>query len=206
MTCIRSMNSDELSELMEVFKLNTKSSHILNPSIIIYNNGNVYKGEVDVLNGNLKHGYGEMLYKNGDVFATKWKNDLAQGAGIYISNDGLYIQGNWKNGLLNCNTKSIVKYPDGDYYNGQLYNNSINGYGIFTYVDGEVYDGEFINGVRSGYGTIYFRNGYIYKGYWENDTFNGYGVLYTIDKIYTGLWNNGEQDVSGEIIILSTNN
>ena len=78
----------------------------------------------------------------------------------------------------------------------------INGYGIFRYADGEVYDGEFVNGIRSGYGTVYLKNGYIYKGYWENDTFNGYGVLYTIDKIYTGPWNNGEQDISGEIIIL----
>ena len=202
MNCVRLMNGDELCEFMEVFKLNTKTSHILNPSIITYDNGDIYKGEVNVLKGNLKHGYGELLYNNGDLFATKWKNDLAQGAGIYISNDETYIQGNWKNGLLNYNTNTTIIYPNGDYYNGHLFNNCINGYGIFRYADGEVYDGEFVNGIRSGYGTVYLKNGYIYKGYWENDTFNGYGVLYTIDKIYTGPWNNGEQDISGEIMIL----
>ena len=127
MNCVRLMNGDELCEFMEVFKLNTKTSHILNPSIITYDNGDIYKGEVNVLKGNLKHGYGELLYNNGDLFATKWKNDLAQGAGIYISNDETYIQGNWKNGLLNYNTNTTIIYPNGDYYNGHLFNNCING-------------------------------------------------------------------------------
>lgn len=200
---VKMMNGYELKEFMEVFKLDTKNSSILNPSIVTYSNGDIYKGELDIIKGNLRHGYGEMIYKNGDIHATKWKNDVAQGAGIYISKNGVEIRGNWKNGQLNDKTISTIKYPDGDVYNGQIHNNTMNGYGLFTYSDGEIYNGQYLNGVRTGYGVSYFINGCVYEGYWENDTLNGHGILYTHEKIYTGFWNNGVQDNSGEILLVT---
>jgi len=194
------MNYDELYEFMKVFKLHNKNSSIVNPSIITYNNGDIYKGELCQTNNLFRHGYGEIIYANGDVFATKWNQDIANENGVYVYANGTYIYGNWTNGILNNKTNSIIKFINNDVYKGHIYNNMIYGIGTYIHADGETYTGEFINGLKSGYGNTFYANGYIYIGYWFNDIFNGYGTLYTHDKIYSGLWCDGIQQENGTII------
>lgn len=197
---IRTMNNDELYEFMEDFKLNNKISSIINPCVVTYNNGDIYKGELSLGNNNLRHGYGKIIYANGNIFATRWKNDIADAGGVYIHSDGTDIRGIWNNGILQCDKKTKIKFPNGDVYNGQTFNNMLSGIGIYYYNDGEIHEGEFINGIKTGFGTSYWPNGNIYIGYWADDTFNGYGKLITCDNIYTGLWCNGVQDMNGEIL------
>ena len=198
---IQNMSNTELCEFMDVFKLNNKHSIISNPSVVTYKTGDVYKGEIS-LSSSLPNGYGEIYYANGDVFATKWANNLANGWGIYIYANGTEIRGKWKNGIQNC-VKGSIKFSNGDFYKGQLYNNTIWGFGTLWIKDiKEIYNGEFVNGIKNGYGISYWDNDISYYGFWTNNTFNGYGILYTRDKIYNGLWINGTQQENGQIIIL----
>lgn len=193
------MNSDELYEFMQVFKLYDKNSSITNPSVITYNNGDTYRGEICQTNDMFPHGYGEKIFANGDVFATKWNKNLAHGNGIYIYADGTTIIGKYYNGILHYSKNTIVKFANGDVYKGHLINNMICGNGTYTYADGEIYIGELINGSKYGYGVSYYPNGYYYVGNWFNDIFDGYGTLYTHDKIYSGYWSNGTQQKDGTI-------
>ena len=193
------MNYNELCEFMQVFKLNNKKSSIINPSVITYNNGDIYKGEICKTKNRFRNGYGEIIYANGDVFATKWNKDIAHGNGVYVYANGTYVYGNWNNGILNGKKNNIIKFTNCDVYKGQMYNNMIYGNGTYTYANGELYIGEFINGLKCGYGISYYPNNYTYMGYWFNDTFNGYGILYTYNKIYSGVWCDGVQQEDGTI-------
>lgn len=204
---IRNMNSDEFCEFLEVFKLKNKNTSIIKPSVVKYNNGDVYKGEVNLSSTNeyLRNGYGEIIYANGSVFATRWNNDIANGGGVNIQSDGTDIRGYWINGVLNNKKNTIIKFTNGDIYKGNVCNNRLCGNGIYKYSDGEIYDGEYFNGIKTGYGITYWPNSNMYEGYWADDTFNGYGILHIYDKIYTGLWCNGVQDESGEILSANKN-
>ena len=199
---IRSMRYDEFCEFLEVFKLKNKNSSIIKPSVVEYNNGDIYKGEIIFTSTNeyLRHGYGEIIYANGSIFATRWDNDIANGGGVNIQSDGTDIRGYWTNGVLQDKKNTIIKFSNGDIYKGHVSNNMLCGNGIYKYSDGEIYDGEFFNGIKTGYGITYLTNGNTYEGYWADDAFNGDGILYTLDKIYTGHWCNGVQDASGEIL------
>ena len=41
-------------------------------------------------------------------------------------------------------------FNNGDYYNGQIFNNLMHGRGIYRYLDGTVYEGQFIDNFASG--------------------------------------------------------
>ena len=197
---VTSMNTNELIEFMDVFKLNNKKVTISFPSVIVYENGNIYKGEITPKE-NIANGYGEMLFANGDVMAIKWKNNLANGCGIYIYANGTEIRGIWVNGVLSSTLRSKLTFINGDIYNGPFVNCEMNGLGTyFTAEDGEEFTGNFVNGFRVGYGISEWKNGSVYKGNWANNTFDGIGTLLTPNKIYTGPWYNGIQQSNGLII------
>ncbi len=193
---VRRMNSEELFEFMDMFKLNNKTATISFPSVITYGNGNIYKGEI-LIQSNTPNGYGFMNYTNGDWFASKWTNNLANGSGIYIYANGTDVRGTWNNGKLQS-IKCKIQYYNGDVYNGPYKNDTLYGIGTFwRKEDGELFHGKFVDGNRCGYGISKWPNGSIYDGNWRNDTFDGEGTLITPTRTYYGPWLEGAQNADG---------
>ena len=106
-------------------------------------------------------------------------------------------------------------WPNGDKYEGQVYQGQMHGRGIFTSSQGYVYTGEFkygkphgigklvydngdhyegglINDMLHGKGKYLYANGDRYQGEFQNDLPHGQGVYILANgNIYSGLWENG---------------
>ena len=134
---ITTMCTTELTDFMSAFKLNDKSSIIYFPSIVTYNDGNIYKGEIKI-NG-VKHGLGEMYYTNGDVFASRWVNDVSFGSGVYFSKNGTIYRGSWINNTFH-GRKNTILFQNGNIYSGNVKNSCITGQGSMTYANTPLQD------------------------------------------------------------------
>jgi len=215
---ITPMIKEDLKTFKNQFLLEKKKIYC--PSIVNYENGDVYKGEINKLCQ--RHGLGELYHKNGDVFAVRWKNNIGNGLGIFISANGRELRGGWDNNRFSGKNNKIthengdiykgnvkdnsicgigeMTYADGDYYSGYWEQNQPNGLGMMKYSDGEIYYGQTVYGEKKGYGVYRWPNGNLYKGDWNNDTFHGKGVLdatHTLGKIYHGDWIHGQQTQQG---------
>jgi len=58
----------------------------------------------------------------------------------------------------------------------------ISTFGLLKYPNGNVYEGQFLNGKRSGNGIMKFANGDVYNGMWKNDQMNDVEGLYTFEN------------------------
>jgi hypothetical protein len=106
-------------------------------------------------------------------------------------------------------------WPNGDKYEGQVFQDQMHGRGIFTssqgyvyigefkygkpsglgkltYDNGDQYEGSFFNDMLHGKGKYMYANGDLYQGEFQNDLPHGLGV-YILENgnIYSGLWENG---------------
>lgn len=70
----------------------------------------------------------------------------------------------------------VVKYSNGDLYEGGLYQLLRSGNGKLTLANGDVYQGNFKENMPSGQGTYYYFNGDIYEGSFQNGKKSGNGV------------------------------
>ena len=106
-------------------------------------------------------------------------------------------------------------WPNGDKYEGQVFQNQMHGRGIFTSSQGYVYTGEFKYGNPVAWeswstttvismkeassmtcfmerGNTLYANGDRYQGEFQNDLPHGQGVYILANgNIYSGLWENG---------------
>ena len=106
-------------------------------------------------------------------------------------------------------------WPNGDKYEGQVFQDQMHGRGIFTssqgyvytgefkygkphglgklvYDNGDHYEGDFINDMLHGKGKYHYANGDRYQGDFQNDLPHGQGVYILVNgNIYSGLWENG---------------
>ena len=104
-----------------------------------------------------------MKYNN---FEGYWKNNLKEGKGnLKSKNEDEYI-GLWKDDIL---IEGKVKYKNGDFYKGNLYQKNKNGIGILKYNNGDIYEGYWINDKKEGNGIMKYKNGDKYEGYWKDD-------------------------------------
>ena len=184
-----SMSADEVREIQTVFCL---TRELVNPRIITYPNGAVYKGETTTFD--IRHGYGELLYTNATVLAVKWKNGVACGKGVYMSSSITY-KGDFKNHKFHGHGRMMSH--DEEYYDGAFENGERNGYGEALFTTLDVYINAFVHTEPCivseivGNNTVQMcKNGNNYKGYWKNDAFNGTGSLVAQGNVYTGKWNN----------------
>ncbi len=78
-------------------------------------------------------------------------------------------------------------WPNGDKYEGQMFQNQMHGRGIFTSSQGYVYTGEFRHGKPNGLGKLVYDNGDRYEGDFMNDMFHGQGKYnYANGDLYRG--------------------
>ena len=66
------------------------------------------------------------------------------------------------------NGRMIVKWRNGNVYEGNFKNNKKHGYGVFKFSNGDVYEGNWINGLEHGYGVYTWSDGDVYEGNWSN--------------------------------------
>ena len=136
--------------------------------VCIYNNEDYYNGEI--LN-NKKEGKGFYYYKKEDKkYYGDWKNDIREGNGYEINNNGKY-EGEWK--YNNFEGKGKFNWLNGDVYEGEWKNGELNGKGIYWSNNGEKYEGEFKDNVKNGKGIFYYADGDQAKGEWVNNKPHG---------------------------------
>ncbi|GAX23210.1 hypothetical protein FisN_21Hh108 [Fistulifera solaris] len=108
-----------------------------------------------------KHGEGELVWSNGDVFRGHFDNDLREGRGLLVF--GVSIN---------------PTAPDKGEYLGEWHEDKMHGHGYRRYPNGDVYDGAYEMGKRHGQGRFYYSNGDAYWGDWETNFMHGTGRYY----------------------------
>jgi hypothetical protein len=94
-----------------------------------------------------------------------------------------YIGGKFYVGSMKDNVANglgFVLFNNGDRYIGSFLNGRYNGNGIL-YKNGDRYNGNFLDGKKSGQGFISFEYGGWYDGEWKNDMYDGLGELGSSD-------------------------
>ena len=137
-----------------------------------------------------KHGEGNLVDDN-RKFNGNFKEDLFDGYGIYVNEEGNIFEGEFKeNKLFGI---GHLTYKNGDNYVGNFYNNKENGKGQLIFKNGDIYNGEFKDGLIYGKGYILYKDGSKYNGYFLNGKFNGKGILTNANgEIQQGIFENGE--------------
>jgi hypothetical protein len=95
------------------------------------------------------------------------------------------------------NGKGTFKYSNGNVYEGNFKDATLDGQGTFTYADGEFkggkYIGQFKNNKANGKGVFNYASGDKYDGGWEDNTLSGYGVFtYANGKVVKGQFKNNK--------------
>ncbi|KAG6615029.1 n-carbamoylputrescine amidase [Phytophthora cinnamomi] len=143
-----------------------------------------------------KHGYGALMYANGNKYEGEWVENKRQGRGVYWVDEKKKLRkqyaGEWYNDHRHGRGTSF--HEDGGKYEGQWLNNKRHGHGRMIYgEDQSVYDGEWVRNERSGRGSLVLANGDRYEGHWLNDKKEGPGRYFykATRKMYEGEWVDG---------------
>ena len=170
---------------------------------IYYNNNKIL--EINFNNGK-REGKGIITINNKEKFEMEYNNDKIECFGIINFDDGRILSGKFDN---DCNPiKGEINYKNGDNYIGDLNENGLkNGKGIMKYINGEIYDGNWENDLKNGNGLLCLNyedyekikdidisinnieeifnlklNNNIYKGEFINDKKYGRGILFMNNK------------------------
>lgn len=96
---------------------------------------------------------------------------------------------------------SVVNFPNGDRYEGEIANGLMHGWGIYIYRDGSRYDGQFRDGVKDGRGTLVTAGGGKYIGDFAADVISGRGTYaYPGGDRYVGEFANDMRNGSGTML------
>lgn len=155
-----------------------------------YQNGSTYVGHWEIRGGAKKrHGHGKLVHSHTVSGGGKSRNrrdqDLASRGSVRS------ISGSLPNEAEEESQTGSFQ----ESYEGEWFDDMIQGYGVYNYLTGAVYDGEWHAGKHHGHGTYYFPNGAKYVGYWENHLMHGKGIYTdTNSLIWEGVFLNGSFD------------
>ena len=140
---------------------------------------------------NLKDGYGNFTYTNGDRYKGGFTKDLRCGRGIFLKEDGWKLDGEW-NEDRPLNGDWVLSHNDHYiYYGVATIDNSVSlkenrnipecpiPYGFGTLKDiknKELFTGYFVNGKKCGHGVCVFQDGTKWDGEWDKDEFVRYSL------------------------------
>jgi hypothetical protein len=136
-----------------------------------------------------RHGEGEMIWSNGDVYRGTFVRDVRQGHGTLAFAPPATIA-------------SIQQNPqdDGGEYVGDWRADQMHGSGTRRYPNGDVYMGEYNEGVRHGQGRFYYANGDLYWGTWLNNQMHGPGrYYYASGQRFEGSFQFGKRTGKGKL-------
>ena len=129
--------------------------------------------EGDTNEEGVAHGYGTMIYTNGERYEGNWHNGIKHGQGTYVYTNKAKYEGGWELGQKH-------------------------GIGRLIFPNGDVYVGSFEDGFRQGEGELKFAKGGFYKGGFLRDEFDGFGHLEVNHLIYDGYFQNGRMNGKGK--------
>ena len=170
-----------------LFKYNSKKyGKIFYCPIFIYQNFNsseiisYYIGNLNYLN--LRCGYGKLITINGIISEGNWIcNKLNGWCRVIDSNNFTVSEGLYIDNILEGYGKYL--FNNGDYYEGYFKNGKMDGKGKYIWKEGEIYEGEYRNGIKEGYGIFKWNNGKFYKGTFINGKPDKNGQYKNINEI-----------------------
>ena len=132
----------------------------------IMKNGEVYEGKF--CDGKI-NGKGIYKYRNKIFYVGDFENNLRQGKGEKITKDYHY-KGEFSRNKINGYGKiQFFNSKDGETeYEGFFKDNNIEGKGIMKWKNGNIYDGQMKYGKMNGYGKLYQKNMIVNEGYFIN--------------------------------------
>lgn len=144
------------------------------------------------------NGLGKMILNNGECYEGEFVNDKAEGYGTYVNNKGCEYVGSWKDNLMNGNGKMKWK-NNNEEYEGEFVNGRMNGKGRFMFKDGSVYVGEFVDDKIQGKGIKTWPNKMVYQGEFKDGKFDGHGKFNWPDgRKYVGHYVDDKKNGYGE--------
>ena len=104
---------------------------------------NVYDGAVSK---GLKHGFGQLVYPNGDVYKGNFKNDVRHGSGLCKFPNGCIFKGEWRDNSIHS---GIFFCPGGEMIEARLEDWKVSdGLIKILFSNGDYYEGSFKNNCR----------------------------------------------------------
>ena len=123
----------------------------------------------------------EIISDDDGTYKGQLINDIKNGKGLMIYNNGCIYVGSWVNGKKEGNGKYINIYKNEIYY-GEWVNNIKEGIGKIYYNNDLIFEGSFINGKKEGLGMIIIKNkGYLHLKY-KKDIIEEKGVFQTYNN------------------------
>lgn len=115
----------------------------------------------------LKHGYGVLVYANGNKFEGDWREGKRDGRGVY-----------WVHDKKKSSKKSKDSTKLRKQYAGEWANDQRHGLGTFFHEEGGRYEGFWANNKREGDGRmVYGADKSVYEGQWSGNVRSGRGIL-----------------------------
>jgi len=169
-----------------LFKYNSKKyGKIFYCPIFVYQNFNsseiisYYIGNLNYLN--LRCGYGKLITINGIISEGNWIcNKLNGWCRVIDSNNFTVGEGLYIDNILEGYGKYL--FNNGDYYEGYFKNGKMNGKGKYIWKEGEIYEGEYKNGIKEGFGIFKWNNGKVYKGNFVDGKPDEEGNYYDVNE------------------------
>ncbi|KAG9457213.1 hypothetical protein H6P81_001721 [Aristolochia fimbriata] len=150
-------------------------------------NGDLYTG---TFAGNVPHGTGKYLWRDGCMYEGEWRKGKASGKGKFSWPSGATFEGEFKSGRMDG--FGTFTGSDGDTYVGSWVSDRKHGFGHKSYANGDYYEGTWRRNVQEGHGRYVWKNGNQYVGEWKNGVISGRGVLiWANGNRYDGQWENG---------------
>lgn len=145
----------------------------------------------------IPNGKGTFIIKNELKYEGDFLNGQITGKGTLIFdyngksvNRGDMFEGIFDNGNIR---DGRYTFKDGTLYEGQIFNNRMNGKGKKIDINGNIADGQWVNNRMNGEGKFTTLDGTVYEGSFKDNKANGRGKLtYQNGKIYEGIWNKGK--------------
>ena len=126
----------------------------------------------------------------GALYTGSMLDGKQQGFGTQVWPNRVRYTGQWKEGKM---IRGTLFFPSGMQYNGPFVDNKPTGFSsMLVYPDGSRYIGNVVNLVREGTGKLTTRDGRVYEGTWSNGLMNGRGKVIlpdtgdTMGSTYTG--------------------
>jgi hypothetical protein len=92
------------------------------------------------------------------------------GYGLFLYSSNAWFRGIW---AADQRRRGEFHEADGGWYNGEYYNDQMEGMGRYEYPDGRVYSGDWKAGKHDGRGILWQPHGASLNGWWKEDVFQG---------------------------------
>jgi hypothetical protein len=107
----------------------------------------------------------------------------------------------FKPNVCKRNGHGIIKFADGNVYEGNWKDNKLEGHGIIKKADGNVYERNWKDDKRDGHGIHKYADGSVYEGNWKDNKRDGFGIFKIADgdgeDVYEGNWKDDKRDGHG---------